>query len=281
MRAIQIFVRNHRMWASRPLSPAQVEAFRAAWRASEVRSAVAHGTYLVNLASESDEIRARSVRCLREELSRVARLGLRGLVLHPGSAGAGPGARERGIARILAGIEKALGDPAAAGARLILENTAGAGGTIGTTFAELGAIIAALPSAIAARVDVCVDTCHLHSAGYDLTTPRGYEATMRELEETVGLERLATIHLNDSLCERGARVDRHANIGEGTIGLSLFEAILHDPRLRDVPKILETPPEDRGRERDLATLAGLRQKKRRPAGRPGKAERSQKGGPRP
>jgi deoxyribonuclease-4 len=266
-RCAQIFVKNQRRWAARPLLEPEVRAFGAAWRASDVGAVVAHATYLINLAAEDAKIWANSALCLGQELGRAAALGLGGVVVHPGSS---LGPREHAIARIALGIEQAFRE---AGederARLILENTAGAGGTVGLRFEELRAILDALPARLAARVDICIDTCHLHAAGYDLGSTAAYEATMRELDVALGARRVAAIHVNDSKGERGSRVDRHANIGEGTIGLACFAALLADPRFRGVPKILETPREGGGHLRDLATLRRLRAAgKSAPAARP-------------
>ncbi len=254
VRTAQIFVKNQRRWAAPPLAPEAARAFRDAWKRSPLREIVAHSTYLVNLAADDPEIWARSVLCIQEELGRAAALGLRGVIVHPGSSRR---PLASAVERIAFAIEKAFEDPRTRGAELILETTAGAGGTIGGTFDELRAIIDAVPARLRPRIGVCLDTCHLHVAGHDVATPVGYERTLRRLEATIGLARVRAIHLNDSRRERGSRVDRHANLGEGTIGLGCFRAIVRDPRFRGVPKILETPVEQGGRERDLARLRAI------------------------
>lgn len=272
-RAVQLFVKNQRQWAARPLAPGEPEAFREAWRASGVGAAVAHATYLVNLAAEEPLIWAKSVVCLAEEMKRAADLGLIGVIVHPGSSPS----RERGIARIALGIEKALEATKAPDARLLLENTAGSGGSIGVRFEDLRAILDALPPAIARRVDVCIDTCHLHAAGFEISSRAGYARTIDELAAAIGLARVRVFHVNDSVRERGSRVDRHANLGAGTIGLELFEALVNDARFAEIPKILETPREDGGHERDLALLRSMRAKGNKGRTRPsGKGERGRK-----
>jgi deoxyribonuclease-4 len=262
VRSLQIFVKNQRQWAARPLAAAEVAAFRAAWRAAGARDVVAHATYLVNLASVDAAVRAKSAACLAEELARAAALGLRGVIVHPGSSARG---RDAGIERIARGVEAAFARAETAGARLLLENTAGSGDAIGARFEDLRAILDALPARIAGRVGVCIDTCHLHAAGYDIGSTAAWEATMRELDGALGAARVGAIHVNDSKRERGSRVDRHANIGEGTIGAACFEALLADARFEGVPKIIETPRENGGHARDLALLRSMVETKRRPS----------------
>jgi deoxyribonuclease-4 len=250
----QIFVKNQRQWAAKPLAAADAGRFAAAWRAegAGVKSAVAHATYLVNLAAEDGTIFAKSVACLGEELRRADVLGLTGVVVHPGSTRAG---REAGIARIAEGLALAMRESDGAP---ILEGTPGCGGQLGGRFEDLRDIIAALPPALAGRVGVCVDTCHMHVAGYAISSARELEVTLAELDAVVGLARLRAIHVNDSKGKKGSRLDRHANLGEGTIGLGCFEAIVGEPRLRAVPKILETPHEGGGVRRDLEMLKRMR-----------------------
>jgi deoxyribonuclease-4 len=252
-RSLQIFVKNQRQWAARPLEAADLAAFASAWRAApEVRAIVAHATYLVNLAAVDDAIFEKSVACFADELARAEALGLLGVVVHPGSSRAG---REAGIARIAAGLERAMRGSAG---RPILEGTPGGGGQVGGRFEDLRAIIDALPARLRGRVGVCIDTCHLHVAGYGMCGAAELDATISELNDVIGIDRLRVIHLNDSKGKKGSRLDRHANLGHGTIGVPCFEAIVNDPRLAGIPKILETPHKDDLIRQDMALLRSLR-----------------------
>ena len=215
---------------------------------------VAHGSYLVNLAAIDPLVLARSRAALADELDRCERLGVEALVLHPGAhLGAG---EEAGIALAAESIDAALG--ASPGrTRLLLENTAGQGTTLGHRLEHLAAIRARV--AAPERVGVCLDTCHAFAAGYAVHEPAGYEAFWAEVETVLGLAVVGCLHLNDSVKPFGSRRDRHAHIGDGEIGLGLFERLLTDPRLREVPMIVETEPGEglEGHRRDLETLRGL------------------------
>jgi deoxyribonuclease-4 len=251
--AIQIFVKNQRQWATRPLGEAGVAAFHAARRAAaSVRAVIAHSTYLLNLASPDDAMFDRSVNALVVELERCALLGLDGLVLHPGSS---PLGREVAIARICAGLERACA--AKLPVPILLETTAGSGTSIGSRVEDLEAIIAGVGASTRRRLGVCIDTCHVFAAGHDIRDPAAYEALVAEVERRVGLERVWAFHLNDSKKGLGSRVDRHANIGEGELGDAPFARLLADPRFRGVPKVVETPPEEDGHRRDLIRLRAL------------------------
>jgi len=255
--SLQIFTRNQRQWQAAPVSDQEQEAFARAWRESGDMPVAAHASYLINLASGKREQAARSVRALADELIRCRRLGIDCLVIHPGSHG-GDGVGI-GIRRVAVALDQALetaGDDGA-GVRILLETTAGQGSGLGAEFAELGAMIGL--SAYPHRLGICVDTCHVFAAGYDLRTPEGYRDTMEELEQAVGLERVGWFHLNDSKTGLGSRVDRHEHIGRGAIGLEGFRLLLNDPRLAGQAMTLETPKgkdlaEDR---RNLRVLRGL------------------------
>ncbi len=248
---MQIFVKNNNRWRSPPLRDEEVERFAAERKRTGIWPVLAHNTYLVNLASADSAIRERSVACTVDELERCHRLGLPWLVLHPGAhGGAGPA---RGIERIAAAVGRVLDRTPHITTRLLFETTAGAGTLLGATAAELAAILAAVDAD--ERTGVCLDTCHIFAAGYELRSADGYEATWTEFDTRIGLERIPALHLNDSLKPRGSRRDRHAHIGEGEIGEAGFERLMTDPRLRTIPKILETPKEG---DADLRNLARLR-----------------------
>ena len=256
--AIQIFVKNQRQWAAPPLTAADARAFRRERRRARLRHAFAHGSYLVNLACPDPAGWRQAVDTFTDELRRAARLGLDALVVHPGShLGAGA---EAGLDAIARAIEEGLRATRRSGVKIALENTAGAGHVLGRTFAELAAILDRL--ARPARVGVCVDTCHLFVAGYDIRTPAGYALAMAECIELVGAERVLAVHLNDAKAPLGSGLDRHEHIGRGALGLVPFRLLLNDRRFARVPKVLETPkePEPTADLRNLATLRRLRRR---------------------
>lgn len=255
--ALQIFVRPNRSWAVPPLTDDDVALFRARAVDTGIRPVVAHSSYLLNLASPKEDLWQRSIDTLIIELGRCETLGVPWLVLHPG-AHVGTG-EETGLAR----MAQALGDVDAAtegyNSRILLENTAGQGTRLGYRFEHLGWLLD--HTAGGERLGICLDTCHMFAAGYDLRTPGGYAATMEGFERTIGLERLKAVHLNDSKGEVGSRRDRHEHIGKGTIGLAGFRRLLNDPRMTGLPGLLETPKgvdlqEDR---ENLAVLRSLRE----------------------
>jgi deoxyribonuclease IV len=254
--AVQIFVKNQRQWAARPLGADEVRDFRAARRATGIPWVFAHASYLINLASPAAAAWAQAVDAFTDELERAEVLGLDSVVIHPGShLGAGV---EPGLGRVAAAVGEALRRTRGYRVRVALENTAGGGGVLGRTFAELGAMLDRLDRA--RRVGVCLDTCHLFAAGYDLRTAAGYLAAIGECERTVGLERVLAFHLNDARAPLGSGLDRHENIGRGALGLAPFRLLLRDARFARVPKVLETPkePEPIADQRNLASLRRLR-----------------------
>jgi deoxyribonuclease-4 len=254
--AIQIFVKNQRQWAAPPLDPDAARAFRAARRRHRIRHAFAHGSYLVNLASPEPAGWRRAVDAFSDELARAEALGLACLVVHPGShLGAG---REAGLAAVARAVDEGLARTAGARVRVALENTAGAGHTVGRTFEDLAGILEAVRRP--ERVGVCLDTCHLFAAGYDIRTRAGYAAAIERCARTVGLGRVLAFHLNDAGAPLGSGLDRHAHIGRGHLGLAPFRFLLNDRRFARVPKVLETPkePEPIADRRNLATLRRLR-----------------------
>ena len=254
--AVQIFVKNQRQWAARPLDQDEVRAFRAARRSTGVRSVFAHASYLINLASPDPVAWARAVSFFTDELERAEALGLACVAIHPGShLGAGI---EVGLERVASAVREVLRRTRGYRVRVALENTAGGGGSVGRTFAELGALLTRLQGA--RRVGVCVDTCHLFAAGYDIRSPVGYHAAMDECAREVGMARVLAFHLNDARAPLGSGLDRHEHIGRGYLGLPPFRLLLNDPRFAAVPKVLETPkdPEPQADLRNLATLRRLR-----------------------
>lgn len=253
---LQIFVKNQRQWKAPPLKDEQVRDWSAAATACKVAPVVAHATYLINLAAPDRTIREKSIAAFVDELHRCDALGLAGLVVHPGAhMGEGDAKGIRRIAAALDRVEKATGDIAPL---VLLESTAGQGSAIGWQFEHLSAIRRQVRSP--ERVGVCLDTCHMFAAGYDLRTQSAYDDTMAAFDRIVGLEHLRCIHVNDSVRELGSRVDRHAGIGAGKLGRQAFRWLVNDANLRDVPMILETPKgeDDKGRDLDRVNLGTLR-----------------------
>lgn len=251
---IQVFTKSNRQWRAKRLSDQEVEAFKANLAATGIGPVVAHDCYLVNLAAPRRAVWKKSVTAFRVELERAERLGIPYLVTHPGShAGAG---EAEGLRRVTEALNALLAAHPGAGIRILLETTAGQGSSLGHRFEQLAAILAGVDQAD--RVGVCLDTCHVFAAGYDIRTRDGYRKTVEDLDACLGLRRLQAIHLNDSKGGLGSRVDRHEHIGEGRLGLAPFRRLLNDPRLRRVPMILETPKDDDFVAADRRNLARLR-----------------------
>ena len=241
---LQVFTKSSGQWRARPLPGAEVAAFREACVKLDVQPVMAHASYLINLGSPDDALHTRSQAALGEELDRAEALGLLGVVLHPGSYTTT--SEEAGLARIADGIVAVLNERTDQHTRLLLEHTAGQGTNLGHTFQQLGTIIDDAEARGTPSIGVCLDTCHLLAAGYDLGSDESYADTMAQLEQHVGLERVTAIHLNDSKTPLGSRVDRHAHIGSGHVGLGGFRRLLTDSRLQALPMILETPKERSG-----------------------------------
>lgn len=236
--AIQIFTKNASQWKSKPLPTKEIEAFASAWENSQVASVTAHDSYLINLAAADGDKRSRSLAAFIDEMERCATLGIPGLVMHPGAhLGAG---EDVGLQRIAESL-RSIFATAPPQVTVLLENTAGQGSYLGHRFEHLAEIMERVPDG---RFGVCFDTCHALAAGYDLTSAEGYQTTMTEFDSLIGTEHIAAFHLNDSLKERGSRVDRHAQIGQGAVALEAFAALMADGRFAEVPKLLETAPGD-------------------------------------
>jgi deoxyribonuclease-4 len=260
--ALQFFNKSSSQWRARPLGAEEIERFRTKVRRHGLTHVVSHNSYLINLASPDRDLWTRSIGAMVEEMERCAALGVPDLVAHPGShVGTGT---EAGIARIAAGLDEIHRRTRGMEVQVLLETTAGQGSCVGSRFAEIGAILGACSHP--ERLGVCFDTCHVFAAGYDLTTRSGWEATWDEFDREIGLERLRAFHVNDSVGPRGGRLDRHASLGDGEMGLAPFLFLVNDPKLAGHPLLLETPKSDDGSEdrRNLATLRDLVGRKRVP-----------------
>ena len=250
--AIQLFTKTPNQWREPALGADEVGRFRTEVARHGIGAVVAHDSYLINLASPIDALRAKSIRSFTAELTRCRALGIPWVVSHPGNfmddRAAGLERNARGYAECLAAVPGEVG--------VLIEGTAGAGTALGATFEELRALRDALPAAARARVGFCLDTAHLHAAGYDVAGD--IEEVWEAFERVVGLALLKCLHLNDSKAARGSRLDRHEWIGEGTIGAEPFRRIMRDPRFAAVIKIIETPKRGDPLKHDRRMLRRLR-----------------------
>jgi deoxyribonuclease-4 len=250
--AIAMFAKNSNQWKGKVMTDDDVATFTAARNVTPI---LTHASYLINLATTNPEFHTKSIAAMIDELNRAERLGIHAVVLHPGAhlnAGADAGLEQ--IARSLDQIHAATPNHRVV---TLLETAAGQGSCVGCTFAELGRIIDLVDDK--RRVGICIDTCHIFAAGYEIRTRDGYEQMVGEIEQFVGVENVGAFHLNDSKKGLGSRVDRHQHIGEGEIGLEAFRMLLNDSRFRRIPKLLETPKtiETESDRKNIATLRSL------------------------
>jgi len=256
LRSLQIFTKNASRWVQRPIEEKDALRFREAvveWGSHPISS---HDSYLINLASPKEELFQKSIDAFSDEIERAQMLGLDFLVMHPG-AHVGSGV-EAAIDRIAAGMLECFQRVPHQKTRILLENTAGGGTTMGRSFDELSDLLAAIDTP--ERTGTCLDTCHMFAAGYELRTAEGYQETMKQLDRTIGSRRVFALHLNDSKGDLGSHLDRHMHIGEGLIGKNGFEQVMNDSRFDGVPKILETAKEDDMDRKNLTLLKRLARK---------------------
>jgi deoxyribonuclease-4 len=237
--AIQIFNQSPRQWKPTAYSDEDVASFREAMADSPIGAVLIHAVYLLNCASDDPDIRAKTLESLTHSLRVGQAIGASGVVLHPGSAKTG--AVDEAIARAGETIARALAD--SEGCELHLENTAGAGSTLGRSFDELAQLLETAGGG--ERIGVCLDSCHLLASGYDIRTPRGMGSVLRECSRKIGRGRVRSLHLNDSQTSLGSNRDRHANVGKGELGERGCAAFLSAPGLQRLPCVLETPGENR------------------------------------
>lgn len=252
-RVLQLFTKQPSRWAEPTVDQAEAAAFLEERERHEITVAGAHDSYLINLSTPDNRLWRMSQRSFQAELERCAVLELDFLVTHPGNATDGD--TEAGLERNARGVTESL-QAVEGPTRVLLELTAGGGTTVGATLENLRTIIDLIPDPLRHRVGVCFDTCHAFSAGYDLVND--YDGVWDAFDRVIGLDRLGLLHLNDSKHPFASRKDRHEQIGEGTLGVEPFRRIVRDPRLRSVPKVLETPKGDDGAAADIANLTLLR-----------------------
>ena len=250
---LQIFTKSQLQWQAPPLSRDEIAAFKRGMKRHHLVPGTVHAAYLVNLAARDPDLLAKSRECMVTDISRTEHLGTPYLVVHPG-AHRGQGA-EKGIEVAARSLDYIFRHARARRTMVLLEATTGAGSVLGGTFEELAAIrsLCRFP----ARVGFCIDTCHIFGAGYDIRSREGYAATIHELDRTLGLDNVRAFHLNDSKGALGSKIDRHAEIGQGEIGLEPFRLLLADTRFGKIPGILETPGGDPAYARNLAVLRSL------------------------
>jgi deoxyribonuclease-4 len=250
---VQIFSKNQQQWRGKPLTEQDIALFQAEQQRTGFEPLIVHDSYLINLASPKDDLWEKSIAAFADELERCAALGIPYLVTHPG-AHVGSG-EEVGLRREADALNRLFDAGTGTPTMVLLETTAGQGTTLGYRFEHLAMLIDLVGQDD--RIGICVDTCHLLAAGYDIRTPEACAATFEEFDRVIGIQRIKAFHLNDSQKDLGSRVDRHTHIGDGCVGLEGFRAIVNDPRFAQIPMILETPKGDDLAE-DIENLGKLR-----------------------
>lgn len=247
----QIFTKNQMQWKAKPLSEEEAGKFSEAIRETGMRNTMVHASYLLNLGTTNPELKEKSLNGIIEEIRRVEMLGMDLLTFHPGSS---KGTTEKqALKNIADSLNTVISEKQHS--MVLLENAAGQGSTVGKTFEQLAEMIDQV--VLKESVGICLDTCHAWAAGYDIRSPEGYAETMDQFDSIIGLEKLRGFHLNDSKKERGSHVDRHENLGLGTLGAEGISNFVNDKRFRDIPMILETPKGEDGYAEDLKVISGV------------------------
>jgi deoxyribonuclease IV len=250
--AIQVFTSSPQQWRSKPVTDEMATAFQEALMETGITSVTSHDSYLINLCAQDPAKREQSIEGMKGEIERCAKYGIPNVVSHMG-AHMGSGV-EWGLAGVAESFQRIL-DETPDTVTVCMETTAGQGSSLMSRFEELAAVMNALKGH--QRIGICLDTCHVFVAGYDIRTEETFNATFEEFDKVIGLSRLRVIHCNDSKKGLGSKVDRHAHIGEGELGLKSFELLVNDKRFENIPILLETDPADEGHERDIAALKSL------------------------
>ncbi len=246
----QIFTSSPQQWRAKSYAQADIEAFHAAQAETGVTPVVAHESYLINLASSDPALLEKSRDAFDEELRRCGQLGLPAVVLHWGSYKGGT--LDEGLDRLAESLTRCLPLADDLGVQMLLETTAGQGAYLGGDFGQYPRLFDRIPAH--EKLGACLDLCHIFVAGYDMRDPVGYAAVWDDFDRTVGIHRLHALHMNDTEKALGSHGDRHANLGTGNLGTEIYRLLMHDPRLTDVPKILETPNGLEALAADLRTL---------------------------
>ncbi len=233
----QIFTKNQRQWKEKTLGEAEKAIFINSLKNSNIKTAFSHASYLINLAGNDDVLWERSIKALTSEVQRCNELGLKFTILHPGNTKSL--SEHEGIKKTVKALKTVIHATKNSKVKILLENTAGQGSSIGYRFEHLWQIMDGVESV---RIGICFDTCHAFAAGYDIRTKTGFETAMEELDNTIGLGNLHVFHLNDSKAGLGSNIDRHENIGKGKLGLAPFKQIMK--RFKHIPKVIETPKEN-------------------------------------
>ena len=251
---LQLFTKNANTWKEKTLTDDQIQQFKTAKGETGIHRIISHTSYLINIAGPDIKKADMSCCALKQEVIRCSQLEIPYVVLHPGSH-MGKG-EHTGIARITDNINRIFDETKGLRTRLLLETTAGQGNSVGHTFEQLAAIMDDVSDKT--RIGVCLDTCHIFAAGYDISNKNGYEKTIKHFDDIIGLENLFAIHLNDTQKACGSRADRHEHIGDGLIGKDAFRFLINDTRLKSIPKIIETPKLKNGKDADRINLELLR-----------------------
>ena len=236
---VQLFSKNSNQWRAKAIAPQEAERFQTTLREKRITHPLIHDSYLINLGSAKADLYDKSLAAFTEELQRARQLGVPYVVTHPGTPTGDTTSDpvESGLRRIASAVDRSL--ETVSGVSVLLETTAGQGSNLGWKFEHLARIIEL--SKHPDRLGVCVDTCHIHAAGYKITDKKSYDNTFAEFDRIIGLTRIKAFHLNDSVKEIGSRVDRHAHLGHGTLGLEPFRLLVNDKRFKNIPMYLETP----------------------------------------
>ncbi len=250
---VQLFTANQKRWEGKPITDEDALLFKEAVKASGIKKIMSHDSYLINLGSSNPESLEKSRTAFREEIKRCQKLDLAFLNFHPGAAVGS--SEEECLERIVESVEQ-MADLAEKGeTRLLFEATAGQGSAVGWRFEHLGYLVGRLHKKI--PIGVCIDTCHIFAAGYDIRTKKGWDDTLGAFDKIVGLKHLYAFHINDSMKPFQSRRDRHAALGQGEIGWECFEVMMTHPFMREIPKYLETPVGPEGWKKEIALLRKL------------------------
>jgi deoxyribonuclease-4 len=252
-KTIQIFTKNPGQWKARNISENEAKSFISYSRSKDVSPLIVHDSYLINLASPDDTLRNKSLEAFIDEIFRADKIGADYLVTHMGTHN--NSGEEAGMLKLSKSIKKSIESTRDVGVSILLETTAGQGTQLGYRFEHIAYVLDQCNRN--PRLGVCLDTCHVFAAGYDISNNRGYQKTIEEFEKVIGWDNLKVIHVNDSKRPLNSRVDRHAHIGEGYIGIDFFANLMNDPRFDDIPLIVETPDPETMHKIQIETLKKL------------------------